>query len=344
MAFILQLVIAVPAGVLSATHQDKLQDQTARFFAVIGVCAPDFWLATIAIVFLASIFSWIPPLGGVAALWEDPFVNLQQFFLPALILGISGSATLTRLARNTLLEVIRQDYIRTAFAKGLTARRVWYVHAVKNAMIPVITNAGSHLGFLLGGTVIIENIFALPGVGQLTLNAINHRDLPQLEINVLFLAFTFVMINLVVDLSYGWLDPRIRYQVREATMATEADARVRELQWVRRRPSRWRSFAHMARRKYLGTASAVAIVVFVVVAVFAPSIAPYDPIALESINRLDAPSAAHLLGTDELGRDQFRPDHIRSQGVAHSGVGFGSDRRSVWCVLRTHLSLYRRTL
>ena len=212
LAFILQLVIAVPAGVLSATHQDKLQDQTARFFAVIGVCAPDFWLATIAIVFLASIFSWIPPLGGVAALWEDPFVNLQQFFLPALILGISGSATLTRLARNTLLEVIRQDYIRTAFAKGLTARRVWYVHAVKNAMIPVITNAGSHLGFLLGGTVIIENIFALPGVGQLTLNAINHRDLPQLEINVLFLAFTFVMINLVVDLSYGWLDPRIRYK------------------------------------------------------------------------------------------------------------------------------------
>jgi peptide/nickel transport system permease protein len=173
--------------------------------------APDFWIATIAIVFLASAFGWIPPIGGVAGIFENPGVNFQQFLLPALILGTGGAASLTRYTRNQLLEVIRQDYIRTAFAKGLTSRRVWYVHAVKNAMIPVITNAGSHLGGLMGGTVIIENIFSLPGVGQLTLSAIHHRDVPQLEINVVFLATVFILVNLLVDLTYGWLDPRIRY-------------------------------------------------------------------------------------------------------------------------------------
>jgi peptide/nickel transport system permease protein len=162
-------------------------------------------------VVLSSTFGWIPPLGGIAPLFKDPLTNLQQFIIPALILGISGAGSLTRLARNTLLEVVRQDFIRTAFAKGLANRRVWYVHAVRNAMIPVITNAGSHLGFLLGGTVIIENIFSLPGVGQLTLSAIQHRDVPQLELNVLMLAVVFLFINLLVDLSYGWLDPRIRY-------------------------------------------------------------------------------------------------------------------------------------
>lgn len=211
MAFLIQLIIAIPIGVLAATNQDKVQDQISRLLAILVNAAPDFWIATIAIVFLASTFGWIPPIGGVSGIFENPSVNIQQFFLPALILGMGGAASLTRYTRNQLLEVIRQDYIRTAFAKGLTAKRVWYIHAVKNAMIPVITNAGSHLGHLMGGTVIIENIFSLPGVGQLTLSAIHHRDVPQLEINVLFLAGVFVVVNLLVDLTYGWLDPRIRY-------------------------------------------------------------------------------------------------------------------------------------
>lgn len=211
MAFVIQLLIAIPVGVYSATNQDKPSDQVARFLSIVGTATPDFWVATIAVVVLSSVFGWIPPLGGVASLFKDPATNLQQFILPALILGTSGAGTLTRLARNTLLEVVRQDYIRTAFAKGLATRRVWYVHAVRNALIPVVTNAGSHLGFLLGGTVIIENIFSLPGVGQLTLSAIQHRDIPQLQLNVLMLALLFLTINLLVDLSYGWLDPRIRY-------------------------------------------------------------------------------------------------------------------------------------
>lgn len=212
MAFIVQLLIAIPVGVLSATHQDKPADSIARFFTILGTAVPDFWLATIVIVFIASSFGWIPPLGGVASIKDDPFTNLQQFMLPALVLGVSGASSLARLTRNTLLEVIREDYVRTAFSKGLADRSVWYGHAIKNALIPVITNAGSHLGFLLGGTVIIESIFSLPGVGLLTLNAIQHRDVPQLEINVLFLAIVFTCVNLAVDLSYGWLDPRIRYR------------------------------------------------------------------------------------------------------------------------------------
>lgn len=211
MSFFIGVALSIPMGVLAATNQDKLSDQVTRLLAIIGAATPDFWIATIAIVFLASTFGWIPPIGGVYMPWENASVNFQQFLFPSLILGTNLTASLVRFTRNQLLEVIRQDYIRTAFAKGLPARRVWYVHAIKNAMIPVVTQAGSQLGGLLGGTVIIENIFSLPGVGQLTLSAIHHRDVPQLEINVLFLAAVYVFVNLVVDLTYGWLDPRIRY-------------------------------------------------------------------------------------------------------------------------------------
>jgi peptide/nickel transport system permease protein len=212
LAFVGQLVIAIPVGVLAATNQDKPQDQIARVFAIVTAATPDFWIATMALVTLVSVFGWIPPLGGITPFLEDPSHNLQQFVLPALILSLTGAASLTRYVRNQLLEVIRQDYIRTAFAKGLAPRRVWYRHALRNAMIPVVTQAGSQLGFLLGGTVIIENIFSLPGIGQLTLSAIQHRDITQLELNVLFIAGVFVTVNLLVDLSYAWLDPRIRFR------------------------------------------------------------------------------------------------------------------------------------
>jgi peptide/nickel transport system permease protein len=211
LAFVGQLLIAIPIGVLAATNQDKPQDQIARLLAIVTAAMPDFWIATMALVTLVSVFGWIPPIGGVTPFLEDPLYNLQQFVLPALILSLTGAASLTRYMRNQLLEVIRQDYIRTAFAKGLASQRVWYGHALRNAMIPVVTNAGSQLGYLLGGTVIIENIFSLPGIGQLTLSAIQHRDIPQLEINVLFIAVVFVTVNLLVDLSYAWLDPRIRF-------------------------------------------------------------------------------------------------------------------------------------
>src|SRR6266571_1287553 len=211
LSFIIQMALAIPLGTIAATHQDTPLDQVTRFLSILMAAAPQFWIATIVIVFLASSIGWIPPLGGVASIWKDPGTNIEQFFLPAIILGTSGAAILVRLMRNTLLEVLRQDYVRTGFAKGLPARRVYYVHALKNALIPVITLAGSHLGALLGGTVIIESIFSLPGIGQLSLDSIQHRDFPQLETNVLFLTAAFLAVNLIVDLSYGWLDPRIRY-------------------------------------------------------------------------------------------------------------------------------------
>ncbi len=211
LAFVGQMLIAIPLGVLAATNQDKAQDQIARLLAVVTAATPDFWVATLVLVALVSVFGWLPPIGGITPFFEDPLLNLQQFVLPALILSLIGAASLTRYTRNQLLEVIRQDYIRTAFAKGVARRRVWYGHALRNAMIPVVTNAGSQLGYLLGGTVIIENIFSLPGIGQLTLTAIQHRDIPQLEMNVLFIAVVFICVNLLVDLSYAWLDPRIRF-------------------------------------------------------------------------------------------------------------------------------------
>ena len=212
MAFVIKMLIGVPVGVLAATHRDQAADQITRLIAIIMLALPNFWVATMFIVFSASTFGWIPPIGGVASPWKDPWVNIQQFLIPAFLLGSDASASIIRLTRSTLLEVVHQDYVRTAFAKGLTDRRVWWVHATKNAMIPVITAAGTQLGGLMGGTVITENIFSLPGVGQLTLSAIHHRDVPQLQMNILFLATVYVMLNLLVDLSYAWFDPRIRYR------------------------------------------------------------------------------------------------------------------------------------
>lgn len=212
LAFTIALVVGIPIGVVSAVQQDKPIDAVLRCFSIIMLATPGFWLATIVLVYLSTTIRWVPPLGGVIPLWENPLGNLQQFFLPAIILGLSASASTMRLTRNTLLEVIRQDYVRTAFAKGLGSQRVWWVHTVRNAMIPVITTAGSQLGQLLSGAVIIETIFALPGVGFLTLSAIQHRDITQLEMNIVFVGSMFVILNLLIDLSYAWFDPRIRYR------------------------------------------------------------------------------------------------------------------------------------
>lgn len=203
-------IIAVPAGLVSAARQDSALDHLARLASILGLSVPGFWLGTALIVFPAIWFGWTPPIGYVS-LVESPLLNLQQFALPALALGAAQSATLTRMIRSSMLEVLHQDYIRTAWAKGLRERVVLTRHALKNALIPVITLAGNQLGFLLSGTVIMEQIFALPGIGRLTLDAILQRDYPQLQGNILFVASAYVFINLGVDLLYAWLDPRIKY-------------------------------------------------------------------------------------------------------------------------------------
>jgi peptide/nickel transport system permease protein len=210
LAIILGLVIAIPVGVLSATRQDTTSDYVGRVVAVSGLSMPEFWLGTVVITFAAIWFHWIPPIGYVS-LWDSPWKNLQQFLLPAAILGFRLSAATMRMTRSTVLEVLREDYVRTAWAKGLAGKIVVYKHALKNALIPVVTIVGGQLGTLLAGTVVVETIFALPGMGRLTVEAIWFRDYPVVQTNVMLVAATLVTLNLVVDLTYAWLDPRIRY-------------------------------------------------------------------------------------------------------------------------------------
>ena len=211
LAMVLGLAIAVPIGVLSATRQDTTSDYAGRMVAVSGLSFPDFWLGTLVITFAAIWFKWIPPIGYVS-FWESPTRNLQQFLLPAAVLGFRLSAATMRMTRSTVLEVLREDYVRTAWAKGLGGRIVVYKHALKNALIPVVTVVGGQLGVLLAGAVVIETIFALPGMGRLTVEAILYRDYPVVQTNVMLVAATLVTLNLVVDMTYAWLDPRIRYR------------------------------------------------------------------------------------------------------------------------------------
>jgi peptide/nickel transport system permease protein len=211
LAILLAVTIAIPVGVLSATRQDTASDYVGRVVAVSGLSFPDFWLGTLLITFAAIWFQWIPPLGYVS-FWESPWQNLQQFLLPAAVLGFRLSAATMRMTRSTVLEVLREDYVRTAWAKGLAGGIVVYKHALKNALIPVVTIVGGQLGTLLAGTVVVETIFALPGMGRLTIEAILFRDYPVVQTNVMLVASTLVTLNLIVDLTYAWLDPRIRYR------------------------------------------------------------------------------------------------------------------------------------
>ena len=211
MSMIVALLIALPIGVLSAVKQDTLSDYVGRLFAILGLSLPDFWLATVVITFLAIWFQWIPPI-GFAPLWVDPVRCLSQLLIPAVIIGARLAAVSMRMTRSSLLEVLRQDYIRTARAKGARERAVIVRHALKNAFIPVVTVLGQQFSVLLGGTVIVEFIFLQPGVGSLILDAVLLRDYTLIQGAVLFFATVIVVTNLLVDLSYAWLDPRIRYR------------------------------------------------------------------------------------------------------------------------------------
>ena len=211
MSIIVALLIALPIGVLSAVRQDTTSDYVGRLLAILGLSLPDFWLATVVITFLAIWVQWIPPI-GFAPLWEDPARCLGQLVIPALIIGARLAAVSMRMTRSSLLEVLRQDYIRTARAKGTRERAVIVRHALKNAFIPVVTVIGQQFSVLLGGTVIVEFIFLQPGVGSLMLDAVLLRDYTLIQGAVLFFAVVIVVTNLLVDLSYAWLDPRIRYR------------------------------------------------------------------------------------------------------------------------------------
>ncbi len=211
LAIVIGFVIALPVGIYSAIRQDTAADYVGRTAAVIGMAMPNFWLALMVMIFPAIWWGWSPPL-KLIPFTEDPLGNLGMFLIPSLILGTAMSAGTMRMTRTMMLEVLRQDYVRTAWSKGLNERVVIMRHAVKNALIPVVTLIGMQLPILVGGSVIIENIFNLPGVGRLFLTALNSRDYPRIQGLNLFIS-AFVMLNfLLVDMIYPYLDPRIRYK------------------------------------------------------------------------------------------------------------------------------------
>lgn len=209
-SMVIAVLISVPLGTVSAVRQDTWIDYGARIGAIVGLSLPSFWTGTIIVVFLALAAGYAVPLGYAGPL-ESPWANFQKMIFPAFVLGIGLAGSLARMVRSSLLEVLRQEYVRTALGKGLSERVVVVRHAMKNALIPVITIMGLQLGGLLGGTVIVETIFSVPGIGSLTVSAIQRRDFTQLQANVLFFSTFLLLINFCVDILYSWLDPRIRY-------------------------------------------------------------------------------------------------------------------------------------
>lgn len=210
MAILMGTLLAVPIGVLSAVKQDTPIDYAARLLTITGVALPSFWVGILIVAALTYWFDWLPPL-GYASLWERPLTNLQQLIFPAMALGFGELAFTARITRSTMLEVMRDDYVRTARAKGLAEMVVIGRHALKNALLPVITISGWQFGRLLGGVVIIESIFVVPGVGRFLIDAIIHRDYTIIQSIIVMVATLILALNLIIDLLYGWLDPRIRY-------------------------------------------------------------------------------------------------------------------------------------
>lgn len=210
LALLFGMVLAIPLGVVSAVWQGSPSDYTARFLAIVGLAIPEFVLALVAILVASKWFGYFPPL-GFSLPWDDPMRNLEKIWLPVLVLGVRQSSAVARMIRSSLIEVLRSDYIRTARAKGLAERLVVLRHAFRNALIPVVTIIGLQASAVIGGVVIIEILFGIPGMGQYIVDAVLRRDFVPLQGAVLVFALVLVLINLLVDLSYTWLDPRITY-------------------------------------------------------------------------------------------------------------------------------------
>ena len=210
MSLIIAFIISVPLGVISAVKQDKWPDNAAKLFTITGIAMPTFWVGVLMIYFLARVFDWLPPI-GYEKLWDDPLTNLQQLIFPALALGYFNTAFTARVTRSAMLEVLREDYIRTARSKGLKEFIVVSRHALKNAFLPVITVSGWQFSRLIGGAVLIEIIFRIPGMGIMMVESISHRDFPIIQAFLMTVAALVLLLNLLVDLSYGWLDPKVRY-------------------------------------------------------------------------------------------------------------------------------------
>ena len=210
MAIVISLITALPIGIYSAIRQDTVGDYATRILAIIFISVPSFWVAMLILLYPAIWWGWSPEI-KIIFFREDPLGNLWQFFIPAFMLGMAKAGGLMRITRSMMLEVLRQDYIRTAYSKGLKERVVVIRHALKNGLIPVVTIVGAGLPMLVGGSVIMEQIFALPGMGRLLIEALQRRDYTIVSGISLVIATAIVLANLVVDISYAYLDPRVRY-------------------------------------------------------------------------------------------------------------------------------------
>ena len=210
LAILLALAIAIPGGILAAVRQDTWVDYALRGFSMLFEAMPNFWIALLLILGLLWAFDWIPPI-TYTHLWDNPWQNFQSLVFPALIVGARSSAGMLRMTRSSVLEVLREDYVRTAESKGLARPRVLFVHVMRNALLPVTTLAGFEVVILMGGLVVIEVVFNLPGIRSLLVRGIAARDYPVVQAIVVFVALVVLVANLVVDLMYAWLDPRIRY-------------------------------------------------------------------------------------------------------------------------------------
>ena len=210
MAAIISWIIAIPLGILAAVNRNTWIDRFVRVFALLGVSVPGFALSILLVLVLSLVFHYFSPLGYVS-FFEDPMQNLEIMILPALVLGVTISGSVMRMTRSSVLEVLRQDFIKTVRAKGASERVAIFKHALRNALIPIVTLIGLQIGSLLGGAVIVEQIFSLPGLGQLTLTGINQRDYPVVQGCVLVIAFIYVIVNLITDILYAYIDPRISY-------------------------------------------------------------------------------------------------------------------------------------
>jgi len=211
MATVVATILAIPLGILSALRQDTWVDYTVRVFSIAGLAVPSFWLGILMILGLLIVFKWLPPM-VYTPFWVNPWQNLAQLIWPALAVGYRYSAVATRMTRSSMLEVLREDYIRTARAKGLWLKLILVRHALKNAMLPVVTVIGLEFAFLLGGLVVTEQVFNLNGLGLLFVQAIARRDYTLTQALVLLVAFTFIFVNFLMDVTYAWLDPRIRHR------------------------------------------------------------------------------------------------------------------------------------
>jgi peptide/nickel transport system permease protein len=211
MATIVAVALAIPLGVISALRQDTWIDYVVRIFSIAGLATPSFWLGIVFILALLIVFKWLPPM-VYTPFWVNPWQNLAQLIWPALAVGYRYSAVATRMTRSAMLEVLREDYIRTARAKGLVEKLILVRHALKNAMLPVLTVVGIEFAFLLGGLVVTEQVFNLNGLGLLFVQAVAHRDYTLVQALVLIVAGFFILVNFAMDVLYAWLDPRIRFR------------------------------------------------------------------------------------------------------------------------------------